>query len=364
MNRMEKEMIKLLFGIISLMLAVYFIRKEPRSFRNAIFLGFGIVYTIIGIVDTIWYFFPPMTKGKNNTGTMNFSGDIIGILSVFATCIFMILGVILIFNGIMLLKKERVCLAHALPILFGILCLFLPIILILQNHFLMIFVQNSIIYGIACGISEMVIASGIYVPFTIASYFLYSKVYQRKVKNKPCDVIIIHGAKLIGDKPSPLLQKRIDKAIEVFEKYERKPFLIASGGRGDDEIVSEAEAMSKYLIAKGIPEEKIILEDKSTTTRENIIFSKEMLDKKFANKEYHCIFTTNNYHILRTAILAKKADLNADGVPCKTARYYLPAATIREGIAFIFSYKKLAGIYLLYSFCRGFLFTILPTIFV
>ena len=71
-------------------------------------------------------------------------------------------------------------------------------------------------------------------------------------------------------KVSKLLANRIDKAIKIYNKSKRKPVIIPSGGQGGDETISEAEAMKQYLLEHGIPEEHIILEDKSKNTMENL----------------------------------------------------------------------------------------------
>ena len=85
------------------------------------------------------------------------------------------------------------------------------------------------------------------------------------------DYVIIHGAGLLkGNRISKLLSDRLDKAIDIYHKEPTPPVLIPSGGKGSDEKLSEAEAMEKYLLEKGIPADKIIREDKSATTFENL----------------------------------------------------------------------------------------------
>ena len=179
----------------------------------------------------------------------------------------------------------------------------------------------------------------------LIAYGLYYFVYKILVHPKKCDYIIVLGARIIGERVSPLLAGRLDKGIALYEKFRRKPVFIVSGGKGSDEIISEAEAMKRYLLEKGIEEEHIILEDRSVNTRQNLKFSGEIMDARSEN--YSCLFVTNNFHVLRGAILAKELHIPADGVGCKTAGYYLPAASIREAIAFVFAYEKMALYYLL-----------------
>lgn len=154
------------------------------------------------------------------------------------------------------------------------------------------------------------------------------------------DYIIVLGSGLIGDRVPPLLKSRLDKGIQIYNEQKEKGInskLVVSGGQGPDELTSEADAMKKYLISQNIPEENILVEDKSTTTYENMKFSKKIMDNNSDN--YTSIFVTNNYHVFRASIYARKAGLKAQGAGAPTAFYFLPSALIREFIAIIFLYK-------------------------
>ena len=90
------------------------------------------------------------------------------------------------------------------------------------------------------------------------------------------DYIIVLGSKVNGTKPSYSLQYRIDKAPEYLKSHE-KTIAIVSGGQGKGEDISEALAMKQGLIKQNIAEDRIIMEDKSTSTDENITFSKPLI---------------------------------------------------------------------------------------
>ncbi|XGU18489.1 YdcF family protein [Rhodococcus sp. 3Y1] len=111
-----------------------------------------------------------------------------------------------------------------------------------------------------------------YLGFLFTSFLLYSYVYGRQKYQPGMDAIVVHGAGLSGADVTPLLASRLDKAADVFRaevREGRSPLLVVSGGKGSDEVVSEAEAMCVYLVDHGIPRESVILEDRSTTTLEN-----------------------------------------------------------------------------------------------
>ncbi|MBQ5340930.1 MAG: YdcF family protein, partial [Oscillospiraceae bacterium] len=146
------------------------------------------------------------------------------------------------------------------------------------------------------------------------------------------DYVVIHGAGLInGEKVTKLLSDRLDKAIDVYRKDPTPPKMIPSGGQGSDEKVSEASAMKDYLLEHGIPESDIIMEDRSTTTFENLRFSKEIIDS-FDGRKYTAL-VSSNYHVFRAMRYARMIGLSCTGIGSHVAFYYWPSALIREYIA-------------------------------
>ena len=103
------------------------------------------------------------------------------------------------------------------------------------------------------------------------------------------------------------------------------------GGKGDDETISEAEAMEKYLIEKGIPREDIIIENESKTTYENIYNSKKIIESREGRK--YTALVTSNYHVYRALRYCRKKGLQCTGIGSRVAFYYWPSALIREYIA-------------------------------
>ncbi len=108
--------------------------------------------------------------------------------------------------------------------------------------------------------------------------FLHMKIQRTIHQQIPgnADYLIILGARVKGSVPSLSLQYRIDKAAEYLSAN-KQTVAIVSGGKGPGEEISEAKAMQQGLIAQGIEEARIMMEDKSTTTHENIVFSKELI---------------------------------------------------------------------------------------
>ncbi len=156
------------------------------------------------------------------------------------------------------------------------------------------------------------------------------------------DFIIILGARIKNDGTlTPLLKGRVDKAIDFgnkqYELTKKKIVYVPSGGKGNDEVIAEAEAIKKYLLEKGIKEKQIIIEDKSTSTIENMKYSKEKIDK--INKNAKISFSTTNYHVFRSGAIANKQGINCEGMGSKTKWYYYTNALIREFAANIVQEK-------------------------
>ena len=129
------------------------------------------------------------------------------------------------------------------------------------------------------------------------------------LRSKPIksDCIIILGCSVYGKAPSPFLQERLMKGIKLFrEGYAEH--IIVSGGKGPGEDISEAEAMKKFILSKGLKEENIIIEDKSKTTMENLTFSKEKMKERNFNS---AIIVSNKYHLKRVSLMIKKLKMDA-----------------------------------------------------
>ncbi|MBQ5687129.1 MAG: YdcF family protein, partial [Ruminococcus sp.] len=143
---------------------------------------------------------------------------------------------------------------------------------------------------------------------------------------------------------TPLLKGRVDSAA-AFEKkqYEqtgKHAVFVPSGGQGADEVMSESEAMKNYLLSIGIPQEQIILENKSENTMQNMQFSKKVIEEHGGEiKDRKIAFATTNYHVFRGYILARKNGFEAKGISAKTKSYFYFNAFLREFIGLLVDQK-------------------------
>ena len=328
----------LILGVGTSIYAIDHIREEKRSFHNAIALALACVSFARAGMEYWMFERPGLSAGGENTWILTEAGEVQGLVFQIFLLLIFCCGLAMLANGIHLIRREGRSIAHALPIFLGFMCIYYAASPLIQGFLIVKYAGRY--SGMFSAAAEFSKKCSLFVLFMMFAYVLYSAVYMILRQRKEPDFIIIHGAKVFGNRVSPLLAKRIEKALELFRKYDGRPVLIVSGGKGSDESCSEAEAMELYLRDRGIPEEKIIKEDRSLTTKQNLAFSKEIMDGRKPGS--YCVFTTNEYHVLRASILAAKEKINGDGYGCNTALYYLPAAAIRETAAFIVMYKKLA----------------------
>lgn len=140
--------------------------------------------------------------------------------------------------------------------------------------------------------------------------------------------VIVLGAQVRDDGPSKALAYRLDRAYDYLTENS-DTVCIVSGGQGYNEPVSEASAMKEYLVQRGIAEERILEEDKSTNTNENIILSRKLINEEGDGSDIGII--TNNFHVFRAVSIAKKQGLTGVcGIAAPSDKTYLLNNTFRE----------------------------------
>ena len=156
------------------------------------------------------------------------------------------------------------------------------------------------------------------------------------------DYILIHGCQIRKDGTlTNLLKGRADRAVE-FARMQKDAagkdiVFVPSGGQGSDEVITEAAAISNYLKSIGIPEKQILLEDKSVNTYENLRNAAKLIEARGGG---NVAFSTTNYHVLRTGLLATALGLRYEGIGSPTKSYFWINAFIREFIATLYSERK------------------------
>jgi uncharacterized SAM-binding protein YcdF (DUF218 family) len=165
--------------------------------------------------------------------------------------------------------------------------------------------------------------------FCCSILYLYIKVSrfdEQQIGNEHKDAAIVLGAALWHNKPSPALRERLNTALQLY-KDKKIDLFVLSGGLGNDEQQSEAQAMKTYLLRRGVPEDKMILEGKSSNTKENLAFTAVLLKDKPIDSIY---LVTHDYHMTRALLYAKKANITVSPAPAHSTVLFEPYHKLRE----------------------------------
>lgn len=336
-------------AVVPGVLFIYSFIKEPRQFRNALFLFAALAWSSVLLV-------------------LRFNNYILGLILVALVLLTPFLTIIfLLINTVVVVKNNGFSLTSMLPLLMaGFLILLIASPAIVNN-------LDPDTHRVVVVLLGLFILESLWFSFTFVALLLYSWIYRILPRRRTYDYIIIHGAGLDGPRPTPLLAGRIDKALELWNKQHQHGKFVVSGGQGADEVVSEAQAMRDYLLEKDVPLDAILMEDKSTTTWENLKYSIGIINNDrtaSANTtsvnassssgssatsttaaECTTAVVTSDFHVFRCAEYAHNLGLKADGIGSHTKGWYWPTAFIREFIAItkahLWPYLVFASIYIL-----------------
>jgi len=146
-------------------------------------------------------------------------------------------------------------------------------------------------------------------------------------------VLIVLGARVNGYQPSLILRLRLEAALEYMND---NPYAVAilTGGLGSRAYISEAESMQRWLVANGICQGRLFLEEHSTSTYENLAFARRIMDEH--NLPHDVALASDGFHMFRAQYLAGQVGLSAGAVPSRTPYRLLPYYWLREAIAILF----------------------------
>lgn len=159
------------------------------------------------------------------------------------------------------------------------------------------------------------------------------KMNEKQDEEKDYEYIVVLGARLYGENISPTLRNRLEKSLEVVSENENAK-IIVTGGQGPDEDIAEAKAMQGYLIENGVDRERILVENKSTSTMENLKYARKIIENEHSSDgNIKIAIVTNEFHMYRSKILAKRNGFIPYSKPSKSIDYMKPKFYFREYFA-------------------------------
>ena len=178
-------------------------------------------------------------------------------------------------------------------------------------------------------VRALLTAAGGFLAAAALTAFLLTCMMIRESLRKPATdaVVIVLGCEVKGDRPSLMLTGRMDTAVSVL-RARPEAVCVVSGGKGENEMISEAECMFRYMTARGIEPSRILLEDRSTSTRENLLFSSEILRKE--GLKTNVAIVTNEFHACRASLIARACGLHPGIVAAGTPWWLFPTFYVRE----------------------------------
>ena len=313
------------------------------QYKNIAYLG---IIVFIGV--TIWV---QISSIFHYNGLIN---TIDGLLKMFSFSFILlpiafIVSILVILSNISLIRKEGFNLKNILGILLGAFLCFTTLLpefmykMLYSATWIDIHNQNGYGLYIYNFVETFIFLSITYIECILIGTIIMGVKSAKHIPKFDKDAIIILGCKIKKDGTlTNLLKSRVDRALDFAkmqkEKANKDIIFVPSGGKGNDESISEAQAMKNYLLEKGINENNILVEDKSKNTYENIKFSNSLIKEKIKNAKI--AFSTTNYHVFRAGNIASEQNLNYEGIGAKTKIYFWINAFIREFIATLYTERK------------------------
>lgn len=292
------------------------LQADRRRLRNG-FLLIAVVYTGVGLVGQLVTLLP--------------DGDTV--LGWVAVALFALLGLgllvlpaFLVVNGLTMVRRERRSLGNLLSLLVGLAMFAAPFVVAAP-----VVVRSPW----TAGLSVAVVLGTAWLGLVFLGFVAQTLLYRRYAARVPARGVIVLGSKVFGGRVPPLLAARLAAGVAAADRLAAAggaPVpIVPSGGQGADEDRPEGVAMGQWLTDHGVPPERVLVEDRARTTRENLTLGVAVLREHGVDGPY--LVATNDYHAPRAALEAMDLGLDVHAVGAPTARYFFPSAYLREFVA-------------------------------
>ena len=245
-------------------------------------------------------------------------------------------------------EKKKMIILPVICIIAGILCILYGVTIMLANSgskFFCVWYAGGLFLGLLAllfrngFLQRLPLAAKIICIAIVSAGLIFVIVTQcmvisgfRDNSKKDLDYIVVLGSQVKPSGPAVVTRLRLDKAYE-YASENPETLIIVSGGQGSNEPASEASVMKDYLVARGIDENRILMEDQSTNTSENLQYCSSLYEDLSGSSVG---IVTSNFHIFRALSIAKKCGYtDIYGIPADSVVLYLPNNMIRESIGIL-----------------------------
>ena len=335
-----------------LMILMYCVSKYRKDLRYSLYQykNIGDLGLIVFIAVTIVLLIPGILNytGIESAVSMALSGAARFTFIIFPAAV--VMSILVTLSNINLMRKEGYNWRNMLGCILGILLLASTITPWALGEYLQrstvidVHNQNGSAYYVELIVENSISAVLAYLECILIGTIAVGVKAARHIPEFNKDYILILGCQIRKDGTlTPLLKGRTDRALEFAEMQKKETgkdiVFVPSGGKGNDEVMSEGDAITEYLKGIGIPEEKILTERESKNTYENFRNSIELIREREGSSP-EIAFSTTNYHVLRSGQIALSHGIRAEGIGSRTKSYFWINAFIREFIATLYTEKK------------------------
>lgn len=363
--------------VIAALLRAFFLqlRYNPYSYNTLYYAAFSLFVLSALVAQGLVIYSVIHSDADSASNLMSQFGNLVSsayfFMLVSAPFIFVFSAGLCISN-LSLIRHEGKRLVNLLGILLSVLMIGGEVFLFASSMYASGSVMEVMVHDL---VVNLFAALYLYFECMVIGTILANIIVTRHTPAYDKDYLIILGCGIRKDgTPTPLLRGRCDRAIRFYREQlaqtGKAPVLVTSGGQGPNEIISESACMKAYLLENGIPEDHILEENRSVSTFENMKFSKKIILQDLIRKNpaatqdtlledlrwgrVKTAFSTTNYHIFRSGLMARRVKMRAIGIGASTKWYFWPNATVREFVGILTEHRLkqgliLGGMILLYS---------------
>lgn len=316
------------------------IQYNPYSYNTIYYMGFSLFLLAVAVMQlriTLLLIRYPQVYQANEI--LHILLDSAKNFMYYSSPFLLLFSIALCVSNISLIRHEGRRLVNILGILLSFLLVAGLVLLFLFDRYASGSALQIMLHDLAANLFAAVY---LYFECMLIGAIVADVIAARHEPDLDKDFLIILGCGFRKDgTPSPLLRGRLDRALRFAEKQEaatgKAPIFVTSGGQGPDEVCSESACMKRYLLEQGVPEDRILEEDRSTDTFENMKYSKAQIWK--VNPQGKIAFATTNYHVFRSGLYARRVKMRAVGMGADTKWYFWPNASVREFVGLLTEHR-------------------------